>query len=157
LRTAFHRKTYVLAFAARILLNLLRVSIQLRRRPVSDVLEVLRVAACKSRPASFDLDTVVGIVQRVCAIPLFGSRWFPRRCLLQSLAFFYALRAERHEAIIHLGVRKEGSELQAHCWITTSGHASPEAEASARFARIYSFPMSSITKAGQTTVLSGLK
>jgi hypothetical protein len=115
---------------------------------------VLRLAASRSQPASFDLDTIVGIVQRVCAIPLFGSRWFPRRCLLQSLAFFYALRAERHEAIIHLGVRKKGSVLQAHSWVTTPGHPSPKA--SAGFTRIYSFPASSTTEAGHIPLLSGL-
>jgi hypothetical protein len=143
LRTACLRKANILAFGARILLNLLRVSILLRRRPVAGVLEELRLAACRREPASFEIDTIVGMVQRVCAIPLFRFRWFPRPCLLQSLAFFYALRVERHEAIIHFGVRKAGSELQAHSWVTTPGH--PSSQASAGFTSIYSFPASLTT------------
>jgi hypothetical protein len=54
-------------------------------------------------------------------LPLFSLPIFPRACMRQSLALYRELTRMGYSAAIHFGVRREGSELIGHSWVTVNG------------------------------------
>jgi hypothetical protein len=125
--------------AARVAVQILRATAMLRFIAVPTVLDKLQKSAESARPTPLGAAAIVRVVRRVCTMPVFRLRLFPRDCLLQSLAFFYAFRSAGYQARIHFGVRKTGGDLQAHSWVSL-----PEIPAArpgqADFKLIFSFP-----------------
>jgi hypothetical protein len=106
--------------AARVGVWLCRIAVSVR----SDSLPALcrRASACRPISAGrLDLARVVAIVARVCQLPLFSVSCFPRPCLRQSLALYRELTRMGYPAAIHFGVRRDGSDLAGHCWVTVNG------------------------------------
>ena len=88
---------------------------------------VCREAARRHSHASrLELSRVVAIVRRVCRLRVFTMPMFPRACVRQSLGLFRELTRMGYPVAIHFGVRREGTALTGHSWVTVEG--SPIAE-----------------------------
>ena len=124
--------------AARVGVWLCRTAVSVR----SDSLPALCRKASASRPISagrLDLARVVAIVVRVCQLPLFSVPCFPRPCLRQSLALYRELTRMGYPATIHFGVRRDGSELAGHSWVTVNGVPVAEPRSISSLAVTYSY------------------
>jgi hypothetical protein len=83
------------------------------------------------------------LVQRIvwlCRLPLFRAPLFPRPCLRQSLALYYALSRSGYAVTIHFGVRKEEDVLQGHSWVTVQGIPVAERTPVGAFHVVYMYP-----------------
>ena len=112
----------------------------LRTTSLRHVLQVLTPAARPTRTKNLlTMDQTVWTVVRVCRVRLFRLPLFPRSCLRQALALYYAL-AQDHPVTIHFAVTKDGSALEGHSWVTLHGRPIADDLRSAGFKTIYRYP-----------------
>jgi hypothetical protein len=83
----------------------------------------------------------IRVVQHVCALRVFTGSVFPRPCLRESLALYYVLRSLGYPVRIHVGVRKDGSSLAAHSWVTLYGKPVGGPRCDVVFRTLYSYPV----------------
>jgi hypothetical protein len=86
------------------------------------------------------MDQAVRMVVRVCRLKLFRLPLFPRACLRQSLALYYALARLGYPVQIHFGVQKKGKRLYGHSWVTLHGRPVAEKARIEVFKAVYSYP-----------------
>jgi hypothetical protein len=84
-------------------------------------------------------EVVAAVAVRVCRLPMFRMRPFPRACMRQSLVLFRALTTMGYPATIHFGVRKDGQNVEGHSWVTLYGRPLAESGSVEAFAALYSF------------------
>jgi hypothetical protein len=130
-------------FAARLALWICALPFLLRILSLPELMQ--RVAGKRShttKTGAVDLHRGVQIALRVCDLPLFRSSFFPRACMLRSLALYRTLRELGYPAIIHFGIRKQGSALLGHSWVTTRGVALADSAPFEAFSSVYSYQFS---------------
>ena len=114
----------------------------LRTTSLRHVLQALTPAARPPRTTNLlTVDHTVWTVVRVCRARLFRLPLFPRSCLRQALALYYAL-AHDHPVTIHFAVTKDGSRLEGHSWVTLHGCPIGDDLRAAGFKTIYRYPPS---------------
>ena len=84
-------------------------------------------------------DDVANVAARVCGLPVFRTRAFPRSCLRRSLVLFRALTTMGYPATIHFGVRKKGDAFEGHSWVSLHGRPLAETGSVEAFSSLYSF------------------
>jgi hypothetical protein len=84
-------------------------------------------------------DDVANVAGRVCGLPMFRTRAFPRSCLRRSLVLFRALTTMGYPATIHFGVRKQGDAFEGHSWVSLHGRPLAETGSVEAFSPLYSF------------------
>lgn len=87
-----------------------------------------------------ELREVIGIATRVCNLRAFRSRFFPRRCLRQSLALYRTLCQMGYAVEIHFGVMKDSKNFHGHSWVTMQGEPVADTARSDIFRIVYSYP-----------------
>jgi hypothetical protein len=87
-----------------------------------------------------DMHRLVQHIVWLCRLPLFRASLFPRACLRQSLALYYALSRRGYAVTIHFGVRKEEGVLQGHSWVTVQGIPVAEPTPVEVFRVVYTYP-----------------
>jgi hypothetical protein len=67
-------------------------------------------------------DEFLAIQQTVRMVSV-ASRYSPAwtNCLRQSLVLWYLLRCQGIASELHIGVRRDGGEFQAHAWVESGG------------------------------------
>jgi hypothetical protein len=130
---------YSLSMAIRVTIQMLRAAALMRFSALPAVLDRLQKSAERASRSPMGSAAIARVVRRICTMRLFRLRVFPRECLLQSLAFFYAFRSAGYEARIHFGVRKTGADLQAHSWVSLPDSPATQ-PGQADFKLIFSFP-----------------
>jgi hypothetical protein len=98
------------------------------------------------------------LVQRIvwlCRLPLFRAPLFPRACLRQSLALYYALSRRGYAVTIHFGVRKDEDVLQGHSWVTVQGRPVAEHTPVEAFHVVYAYPPVTTCSAHHVTAGDG--
>ena len=96
-------------------------------------------------PASrLDPARIVAIVWRVSRLSLFSLPIFPRTCMRQSLALYRELTRMGYPAAIHFGIRREGTEISGHSWVTMRGVAIAESRSLQGLTVTYSYPITTI-------------
>ena len=98
----------------------------------------------KIRSDGLDLSRVVAVVSRVCQSRLFSLPIFPRACMRQSLALYRELTRMGYPATIHFGVRREGSGITGHSWVTLNAVPLAEPHPVQSLSVTYSYPASLI-------------
>ncbi len=133
---------FQLAQTVRVSVWLCGLPVRLRRSPLPCLLDRLTPVAEKQPfPISaLDLQRFVRLVVRISHLRLFRNRLFPRACLRQSLALYYALSRTGYPVVIHFGVCKEEELLQGHSWVTVSGTPVAEPTSLDVFHVVYSYP-----------------
>lgn len=86
---------------------------------------------------------IAQIVGRVCRMRLFDLPIFPRACLRRALALYSVFTRNAYPIEIYIGVRKDGSDLQAHSWVALEGKPLRERDPELDFRTIYSYPVAS--------------
>ena len=135
----FKRRAYRYLFALRVGVWLCWLPISLRRQHLHMLLRHAGNARHAGWPA-LDMADAVGVVRRVCHLPLFRPPLFPRACLRESLALFCILTRLGYPVCFHIGVRWETTALSGHSWITHQGRSLNGADDRSSFATIYSYP-----------------
>ena len=92
----------------------------------------------KKRP--MEVEEAVGVVTRVSNLRPFRSRFFPQRCLRQSLALYRTLSQMGYAVEIHFGAVKDGETLQGHSWVTIQGEPVADTARSELFKVVYTYP-----------------
>ena len=123
-----------------VVLWLLALPMALRIHGVPILLKRLAADAKQKRRTILELESVAGIVTRICNLGLFRSSIFPKRCLRQSLALYRALANMGYPVGIHFGVRKDENNLTGHSWVTMEGKPVADTTSSAIFKVVYSHP-----------------
>lgn len=113
--------------------------ILVRTRSLPVLLE--RLVPVRKRPRSCDLglDETVQLVTRICRVRIFEMPIFPKPCLRRALALSYVLSGDGHPVEIHFGVRRSGSDLHGHSWVTIEGESLGERNPAELFRTTYSF------------------
>ncbi len=123
---------------------MLSLPILLRMRSLPRLIRRLgHGAAGSTSRARSDAARDAQIVTRVSGMRIFDLPLFPRICLRRSLALYHVLGRMGHPVSIHIGVRKDALELEAHSWVTIEGKALGERDPAERFRAIYSYAASS--------------
>ena len=117
--------------------------ILLRTRTLPQLLNQLAAARQSRRRRPHDLEEAIQVVDRVCRLRIFSLPMFPESCLRRSLALYYFLGRSGHPIEIHIGVRKDGSDLNGHSWVTLGGRALRERNPAQIFNTIYSYDFDS--------------
>ena len=116
------------------------------------------------------LAVALPVLLRVMSLPAFMELWTPARtrrwaqaidadqtarltdlvlaclplvrntCLIRSLVLYRLLRTGGMPARIHFGVRRAGSQLNGHSWLTCEGESLSESPANSPFNEIYAYP-----------------
>ena len=135
----------ILGQAVRASMWLCVLPIRLHRSPLPTLLARLTPARARQPlPVNApDLQRLMRLVVWVCHLRLFRTRVFPRACLRQSLALYYALSRIGYPVVIHFGVHKEEDLLHGHSWVTVSGTAVAEPTSLDVFHVVYSYPAAS--------------
>ena len=94
----------------------------------------------RTKRGQMELEQAVRIVVRLCQLPLFRGRVFPRACLRQSLALYRVLTGMGYPVTIHFGVRKDEQILHGHSWVTLLGKPVAERTGNEVFTVVYSYP-----------------
>ena len=142
---------YRLAVAARVGAWLTLLPILLRTRTLPHLLNQLTVAREQSRRGSRNLEETIQVVDRVCRLRIFRLPIFPKACLRRSLALYYFLGRSGHPIEIHIGVRKDGPDLNGHSWVTLGGKTLRERNPAQIFNTIYSYDFVSSRKKAQAS------
>jgi hypothetical protein len=104
---------------------------------------LLRRISRRPRPAlaenAWHPDDVAIVAARVCRLPVFRPRVFPRSCLRRSLVLYRALTRMGYPATIHFGVRKQGDAFEGHSWVSLHGRPLAETGSVEAFSPLYSF------------------
>ena len=105
-----------------------------------------RYASARARFSARRLEAprVIAIVCRVCRARLFSLPIFPRACMRRSLALYRELTRMGYPATIHFGVRRLGTELAGHSWVTLAGVPIGEPHPLELLSIAYSYPPPSI-------------
>ena len=114
--------------------------VMLQIQSISRLLQGLARGTPYKRKISMPLNNVVAIVTRTCELRLFRSRFFPKRCLLQSLALYRVLSRMGCPVEIHFGALKNGENLYGHSWVTLGGKAVADTADSELFKVLYTYP-----------------
>ncbi len=114
--------------------------ILLRIHSLPRLLQRLGKPSGDQRRGSLEIDLVVRVVGTLCRLPLFRPPFFPRSCLLQSLALYYGLTQAGYPVQILFGIHKEGEELLGHSWVTVQGKPVAERTQAKVFRPVYSYP-----------------
>jgi hypothetical protein len=93
-----------------------------------------------------DLNATVLTLSRVCRVRFFRPPLFPRACLRQSLVLYRFLSGMGYTVEIHFGIRKDGSALEGHSWVTLNGAPLGE-RGPIPFTVVYSHPHSGLSPA----------
>lgn len=127
--------------AARMVVWLCELPLLIRLAPLPVLLRRMTAPVIRRAVADQTLhpDDVGSVAVRVCQLPIFRTRPFPRSCLRQSLVLFRALTRMGYPARIHFGVRKDGDAVEGHSWVTLSGRPVAESGSVASFATLYSY------------------
>ena len=102
----------------------------------------------RMRRLPMSLSDVVGLVTRICNLPPFRSRFFPKICLRQSLTLYRTLSQMGYPVEIHFGALKDGEELYGHSWVTMHGEPLADTARSEIFKVVYSYPYSTLSSRG---------
>jgi hypothetical protein len=89
-----------------------------------------------------ELTEALPIVTRVCNLRFFRSRFFPQRCLRQSLALYRTLTQMGYPVQIRFGVLKDEKNFHGHSWVTMHGEPVADTARSGIFKVVYSYPLS---------------
>ena len=130
-------------FATRLGVWLCTLPLLLRGHTLPALLQRLTPAQGRQKSGGqVELEQAVRIVVRLCQLPLFRWRVFPRACLRQALALYRVLTRLGYPAAIHFGVRKEEQELHGHSWVTLQGKPVADRTQTEVFTVVYSYPCS---------------
>jgi len=126
--------------------------ILLRTRTLPHLLKQFAALREQSRRRSpGDLEETIQVVARVCRLRIFRLPIFPKSCLRRSLALYYFLGRSGHPIEIHIGVRKDGRDLNGHSWVTLGGRALRERNPAHIFNTIYSYGFDSSRSKAQAS------
>ena len=117
--------------------------IRLRTRTLPQLLNQLAAVQPSRRRRPHELEGTIQVVDRVCRLPIFRLPMFPESCLRRSLALYYFLGRSGHPIEIHIGVRKDGRDLNGHSWVTLGGRPLRERNPARIFNTIYSYDFDS--------------
>jgi hypothetical protein len=131
--------------AARVGVWVCALPVRLRGRRFTALLRDEAAVSRVRHVSRAEVDGMVQVVLRVCRLPLFATRVFPRSCLRESLAVYHVVRRSGYPACLHLGVQKDHDSLTAHSWVTLQGEPLIPASADPRFRTIYSYPLTGQT------------
>ena len=112
----------------------------LHLRSISRLLQGLAYGAQHKTTLSMQPKDVVAIVTRMSELRLFRSRFFPKRCLRQSLALYRTLCRMGYPVEIHFGAVKNGEDLRGHSWVTLEGASVADTANSELFRVVYTYP-----------------
>src|SRR5262249_22469373 len=121
-----------------LILWLLCLPIMLRLQTIPTLLERLTGSEKQKKKASMEVKEAVRVVTRVSNLRPFRSRFFPKRCLRQSLALYRTLCRMGYPVEIHFGAFKEGEDLCGHSWVTTHGDLVADTARNEIFKVVYS-------------------
>jgi Transglutaminase-like superfamily len=129
----------------------------LRRHTLPGLLARLTPAGGAQPPSSRapDMHRLVQHIVWLCRLPLFRAPLFPRACLRQSLALYYALSRRGYAVTIHFGVRKDEDVLQGHSWVTVQGIPVAEHTPVEAFHVVYAYPPVTTCSAHHVTAGDG--
>lgn len=77
------------------------------------------------------------------------------RCLHRSIALHYWLRRKALPSELHVGVRKEGDQLQAHAWVESDGYLVNDRAVSVAPFAVLSSPISTETGLPVSALFTG--
>ena len=97
-----------------------------------------------------ELNQAVRVVVRLCQLPLFRWRVFPRACLRQALTLYRVLIRMGYPVAIHFGVQKDEQVLHGHSWVTIGGKPVAERTRTEIFTIVYSYPSASFRSPYET-------
>jgi hypothetical protein len=117
-----------------------RLPVMLRSHSIPRLLQGLARGPRYKGKTSTELKDVVAIMGRICELRLFRSRFFPKRCLSQSLALYRTLGRMGYPVEIHFGALKNGGGLYGHSWVTLNGKTVFDTADSELFTVIYTYP-----------------
>jgi hypothetical protein len=126
--------------AARMAVWLCELPVLIRVVPLPALLRrISSDASAAVADSAWHPDDVASVASRVCALPMFRTRAFPRSCLRRSLVLFRALTTMGYPATIHFGVRKQGDAFEGHSWVSLQGRPLAETASVKAFSSLYSF------------------
>jgi hypothetical protein len=126
-------------FASDLLLWLFWLPVALRIYTIPRLLERLAQSRRDDASNSMNLNEAVKIATRLCNLRPFRSRFFPQRCLRQSLTLYRTLTRMGYPVELHFGIYKNGEELRGHSWVTIEGKPVAETTRTEIFKPIYSY------------------
>ena len=128
--------------AIKVVVLLCRLPVLLRLYALPTLLHRLTDTGATVMTALTSRDRAVRLILRVCKLRPFRSRLFPRLCLRQALALYYALTYLGYTVSIHFGIRRRGEELKGHSWVTVKGMPVAEVGNPSAYRIVYSYPPS---------------
>jgi hypothetical protein len=126
-------------FASDLVLWLVWLPAALRIYTIPRLLERLAQSRRNDASNSMNLNEAVKIATRICNLRPFRSRFFPQRCLRQSLTLYRTLTRMGYPVELHFGVYKNGEKLRGHSWVTIEGKPVAEGTRTEIFKSIYSY------------------
>lgn len=125
-----------LILLGRVVLLALLLPVLLRWLSLRGLMRKLTPPATRHSSQAPDVDRIVYLTDLVLGhLPLVRST-----CLIRSLVLYRLLRTEGMEVQIHFGVRKAGSTLAGHCWLTHQGRPLTGTTSGNDFSDIYAYP-----------------
>lgn len=141
------RRVCQLWIATRVGIWLCLLPVRLRTRSFPELLAgQAHLAVRRWTWPRFETAHTIKVVQRVSGLSFFRASIFPRTCLRESLALYHVLRSLGYPVRIHIGVRKDGSRLAAHSWVTLEGESVGAPRCDAQFRTLYSYPATGPTR-----------
>ena len=126
--------------AANLVLWLCCLPVMLRIQTIPTLLGRLGGSEKQKKKAPMEVKAAVRVVTRVSNLRPFRSRFFPKRCLRQSLLLYRTLCRMGYPVEIHFGARKDGEDLHGHSWVTLHGKPVADTARNEIFKVLYSYP-----------------